>query len=298
MTTPDPRTDLAGYLGLTEEQARICRSSAEDGYTGIRGKVGARLIEQDQARDAEPDDGQHAMLDIDALGGPKMLRETMCVAQGAVLREGHAGAQLHADRIASIIDVCDQHRPLGPDGKHGTRQCTLTCGCIDKRLDVRTHRSPDVSAEPEPVEGPPGTVPAFLGWNVGEEDPHDHYPWTWMPLLPQDGGPVIGGISTPNGRRPDGSMHTFWGVASNVWEPIGHLICHVVNQWAHEQFGTPVPPAPLPPWKSPLADLPDLTEEQCCDAVRIAGEGPDSPVMWAQVGRALIAAGWTQGEEA
>jgi len=67
----------------------------------------------------EPDDQQHAMLDIDALGGPKMLRETMCVAQGAVLREGHAGAQLHADRIASIIDVCDQHRSLGPDGKHG-----------------------------------------------------------------------------------------------------------------------------------------------------------------------------------
>jgi len=293
MTTPDPRTDLAGYLGLTDERAARCHKAP---VGTVAAAVGARLIEQDQARADEPDDGQHAMLDIDALGGPKMLRETMCVAQGAVLREGHAGAQLHADRIASIIDVCDQHRPLGPDGKHGTRQCTLTCGCIDKRLDVRTHRSPDVSAEPEPVEGPPGTVPAFLGWNVGEEDPHDHYPWTWMPLLPQDGGPVIGGISTPNGRRPDGSMHTFWGVASNVWEPIGHLICHVVNQWAHEQFGTPVPPAPKPPWKSPLADLPDLTEEQCCDAVRIAGEGPDSPVMWAQVGRALIAAGWTLGE--
>lgn len=57
MTTPDPRTDLAGYLGLTDEQARICRQSAEGGYTGIRGKVGARLIEQDQARADEPDDG-------------------------------------------------------------------------------------------------------------------------------------------------------------------------------------------------------------------------------------------------
>lgn len=55
-------------------------------------------------------------------------------------------------------------------------------------------------------------------------------------------------------------------------------------------------PAPKPPWKSPLDDLPDLTESQCRDAVRIAGEGPDSPVMWAQVGRALIAAGWTPGE--
>ena len=59
MTTPDPRTDLAGYLGLTEEQARICRKSAEDGYTGIRGKVGARLIEQEQARDAVLGGGRH-----------------------------------------------------------------------------------------------------------------------------------------------------------------------------------------------------------------------------------------------
>ena len=292
MTTPDPRTDLAGYLGLTDGQAEQCRLFA-DAEGSISAKLGARLIEQDQARADEPDDGQHAMLDIDALGGPKMLRETMCVAQGAVLREGHAGAQLHADRIASIIDVCDQHRPLGPDGKHGTRRCTPTCGCIDKR-----EPEPDDGLTPEPVEGPPGTVHAFLGWNVGQDDPHDHYPWTWTPLLPADGGPAVGGISTPNGRRPDGSMHTYWSVASDVWEPIGHLICHVVNQWAHEQFGTPVPPAPKPPWKSPLDDLPDLTEEQCCDAVRIAGEGPDSPVMWAQVGRALIAAGWTPREEA
>ena len=132
MTTsdPDPRTDLAGYLGLADERAAWCHKAP---VGTVAAAVGARLIEQDQARADEPDDGQHAMLDIDALGGPKMLRETMCVAQGAVLREGHAGAQLHADRISSIIDVCDQHRPLGPDGKHGTRRCTPTCGCIDKR---------------------------------------------------------------------------------------------------------------------------------------------------------------------
>ena len=154
-----------------------------------------------------------------------------------------------------------------------------------------------MSAEPEPVEGPPGTVPAFIGWNVGEDDPHDHYPWTWTPLLPQDGGPVIGGIGTPNGRRPDGSMHTFWSVASDVWEPIGHLICHVVNQWAHEQFGTPVPPAPFPPWKSPLDDLPDLTEEQCRDAYDATMADPDMPYLKGVIGRALIAAGWDPEEE-
>ncbi len=139
MTTPDPRTDLAGYLGLTDGQAEQCRLFA-DAEGSISAKLGARLIEQDQARADEPDDQQHAMLDIDALGGPKMLRETMCVAQGAVLREGHAGARLHADRISSIIDVCDQHRPLGPDGKHGTRRCTPTCGRLTHPPQTRARR--------------------------------------------------------------------------------------------------------------------------------------------------------------
>ena len=213
MTTPDPRTDLAGYLGLTDERAAWCHKAP---VGTVAAAVGARLIEQDQARADEPDDG--------------------------------------------LIAV----------------------------------------TEPEPVEGPPGTVPAFIGWNVGEDDPHDHYPWTWTPLLPQDGGPVIGGISTPNGRRPDGSMHTFWSVASDVWEPIGHLICHVVNQWAHEQFGTPVPPAPLPPWKSPLDDLPDLTEEQCDYLAKLAAgySDDDNDSVLVLVGRALIAAGWSPEEEA
>ena len=150
MTTPDPRTDLAGYLGLTDEQARICRQSAEGGYTGIRGKVGARLIEQDQARDAEPDDG--------------LIPVTVRLTVEEVSGEGESWD-------TAVDKLCD------------------ACAAIDL-------------------------------------------------------------------------------------------------------------PAPLPPWKSPLDDLPDLTEEQCCDAVWIANKKPNSPVMWAQVGRALIAAGWTPGEEA
>ena len=237
MTDPDPRTDLAGYLGLTEEQARICRQSAEDGYTGIRGKVGARLIEQDQARADEPDDGQHAMLDIDALGGPKMLRETMCVAQGAVLREGHAGAQLHADRIASIIDVCDQHRPLGPDGKHGTRQCTPTCGCIDKR-------------DPEPDDG---LIPVTVRLTAEEVRAAADELATWT--------------DTPSYRA--------------------------VNKLRDAC-------ADIDLWKSPLDDLPDLTEEQCVEAVKYAqtcGVLVDGGVL-GHVGRALKAAGWTSEGEA
>ena len=57
MTTTDPRTDLAGYLGLTDDQAEDCRRSAPFHPGSVHTKIGARLIEQDQARDAEPDDG-------------------------------------------------------------------------------------------------------------------------------------------------------------------------------------------------------------------------------------------------
>lgn len=85
----------------------------------------------------------------------------------------------------------------------------------------------------------------LLAYNVGQDDPHDHYPWKWEPNMDD---PKLGAISTPNGRRPDGAMHTFWGIAHNIWEPNGRLICALVNRWAHEQFGTPLgDPIPRPP---------------------------------------------------
>lgn len=78
-------------------------------------------------------------------------------------------------------------------------------------------------------------------WNVGQDDPHDHFPWTWTPNLDIFDGPELGAIHTPNGLRPDGTMHTYWGIAHNIWEPTGRLICSLVNRWAHEQFGTHIP---------------------------------------------------------
>src|SRR5690606_25377596 len=64
-------------------------------------------------------------------GGPKMIREALCVAEGATLR--NVGKQnLHGARevLGALIQECDRHRPLGPDGKHGDRH-TATCGCDD-----------------------------------------------------------------------------------------------------------------------------------------------------------------------
>jgi hypothetical protein len=61
--------------------------------------------------------------------GPKMLRETLCLAQSAML--SLPVSRHHVARLQRLINECDRHRPLGPDGKHGSLH-TPTCGCEDK----------------------------------------------------------------------------------------------------------------------------------------------------------------------
>lgn len=46
-------------------------------------------------------------------------------------RSWSAMSGLTTGQIASQIDT-PVHRPLGPDGKHGTGRHTPTCGCVDK----------------------------------------------------------------------------------------------------------------------------------------------------------------------
>jgi len=45
----------------------------------------------------------------------KMLRETLCLAQGALGLNGY-GQQTDIDRVQRIIDEIDRQRPLGADG--------------------------------------------------------------------------------------------------------------------------------------------------------------------------------------
>lgn len=69
----------------------------------------------------------------------KMLRETLCVAQNlSVFVSVNIDITNYMDRLQELIDQCDIHRPLGPDGKHGDRH-TATCGCEDKRLRTPTN---------------------------------------------------------------------------------------------------------------------------------------------------------------
>jgi len=61
-----------------------------------------------------------------------MLRETLCVAQSRIGNSAFDAnrKEEHINRLQRLIDECDRHRPLGPDGKHGDRH-TKTCGCDD-----------------------------------------------------------------------------------------------------------------------------------------------------------------------
>lgn len=92
---------------------------------------------------------------------PKMLRETLCVAQtriGASPLDESRKAE-HIARLQRLIDACDAHRPLGPDGKHGDRH-TPTCGCGVRGQVFRTSLDDFITREqaaghPVRVEGGP-----------------------------------------------------------------------------------------------------------------------------------------------
>lgn len=79
---------------------------------------------------------QEAGFALIPVSSPKMTREALCLAQATLADRIRAGvdvdrARYAGDRIQSLIDQIDVHRPLGPDGKHGSRH-TATCGCEDK----------------------------------------------------------------------------------------------------------------------------------------------------------------------
>ncbi len=70
------------------------------------------------------------------VGDLKTTREALCAAQTNLGQRAAAGLDLDhvphwVARIQALIDQIDVHRPLGPDGKHGTLH-TPTCGCEDR----------------------------------------------------------------------------------------------------------------------------------------------------------------------
>lgn len=83
---------------------------------------------------------------------------------------------------------------------------------------------------------------------IADGDPFDHFPWT-VSLYSQEFQDLPAGhrkafISTPNGKRIDtGEQHTYWSIASDLWEPTAVVIAKCVNAEAARRYGTPNPPS-------------------------------------------------------
>lgn len=76
-------------------------------------------------------EGNHTW-DYRVTDSPKMLRETLCVAQAALgTMSTDRSLDRHVARLQRLIDACDRHRPIANNGKHGDLH-TSTCGCEDK----------------------------------------------------------------------------------------------------------------------------------------------------------------------
>lgn len=114
------------------------------------------------------------MTDLTVPDSPKAIREALCLAQSSVLCRPADRDRVHAvvAVLKRLIDECDRHRPIGPDGKHGNRH-TPTCGCDDApppqtgrmlHLAAETHECrPPLGRDDIPFSallpaGPPGSV--------------------------------------------------------------------------------------------------------------------------------------------
>ena len=104
MTTPDPRTDLAGYLGLTDERAARCHKAP---VGTVAAAVGARLIEQDQARADEPDDG---LIPVTVRLTAEEVRATAAIHPNSFPRlDGHGVSAWKLNAACRAIDAERTH---------------------------------------------------------------------------------------------------------------------------------------------------------------------------------------------
>lgn len=124
-------------------------------------------------------------LNIDAT--PKMIKETMARIQS--LAPSSSGPD--SDIVQKIIDECDRHRPIGPEGRHGQLH-TETCGCED----VPVGNEPHV---------PSGSV-SYVG-EVGVEFTHEHCPS--CEAMPYPRAYHLAAIFNAKVFCPDGHWHTF-----------------------------------------------------------------------------------------
>lgn len=112
-------------ITLDEKAMRLWANTVARQSIPVRAAARAKLAEIDAERAATTP----PVISLEVADWPKMIRETLCVAQTVGgIRTQDSRHREHIDRIQRLIDACDVHRPLGPDGKHGNLH-TPTCGC-------------------------------------------------------------------------------------------------------------------------------------------------------------------------
>lgn len=139
----------------------------------VRTRPGVRAVQHGDHMDVcAPETEQRTTLTIP--GDPKMIREALWVADHAtrwnIDEEDWHGAR---EVLSALIQECDRHRPLGPDGKHGNRH-TATCGCDDVPERYRVaEAAQDGQERAGGVSGTPGRVEVaarLLGRSTRAED--------------------------------------------------------------------------------------------------------------------------------
>jgi hypothetical protein len=66
---------------------------------------------------------------------PKMLKETLGLAQYLIGQSDDPRKNEHVQRLQDVINECERMRPISSNGKHGNLH-TLRCGCADMQTEA------------------------------------------------------------------------------------------------------------------------------------------------------------------
>lgn len=337
LTVPEPAplvVECRGHrIELDDEQARLfvetwAKYDARYEWDKSDGpRVSASLALAGLLRDARQDPQPTADSEPWPWGDegymcPKMVRETLCVAQAAVNdRAMDTRRAEHSRRIQQMLDWCDRHRPIGPDGKHGTRRCTPTCGCEDKREPITpVRRTVDSFTILDPKPAPP-VATVEIGGQVMTQAQYDA---VRFPLLNPDTGPIVDTPSQPcPACNDEGVVHTYDGLPIGPCDcaatvdipsddidfdalPIGTVLrgkrtdsryCVVKTNtgewtWASDDVGGPVSTAPIE-WRI-VHQPPVLSPRQHLEALLAGRDDADEmlsrPRTWSAVWMDVVAA--------
>ena len=85
-----------------------------------------------------------ALIDLNDLGGPKMVREMVNIF--SVSERTRGIPRNHNERLQKLAQLCEHHRPLNSVAYTHDDSHTPTCGCDKQQYDPESSRPPEVLA--------------------------------------------------------------------------------------------------------------------------------------------------------